>query len=164
MQVKTQKKLSMLHDDSDFGLDLLCSTQFPKISSHSHMATSIETDRLFTFSPANRSNISRCNFMNTSSGIPRFDKRIINWWFKKTAWGREVCSTSIRRWELSNLRMLGRKTAMLSGSLGSSVRTPLHPAKRTWIAEGKKVLAIFLATCQGEEVQRLSSVERLNQC
>ena len=53
---------------------------------------------------------------------------------------------------------------MLSGSLGSSLRTPLHPAKRTWIAEGKKVLAIFLATCQGEEVQRLSSVERLNQC
>ena len=123
-----------------------------------------ETDRLFTFSPANRSNILRCNFMNTSSGIPRFDKRMINWWFKKTAWGREVCSTSIRRWELSNLRMLGRKTAMLSGSLGSSVRTPLHPAKRTWIAEGKKFLAIFLATCQGEEVQRLSSVERLNQC
>lgn len=123
-----------------------------------------ETDRLFTFSPANRSNISRCNFMNTSSGIPRLDKRMINWWFKKTAWGREVCSTSIRRWELSNLRMLGRKTAMLPGSLGSSVRTPLHPAKRTWIAEGKKFLAIFLATCQGEEVQRLSSVERLTQC
>lgn len=102
------------------------------------------------FSPANLSNMARCNFMNTSSGIPRLDNSMISWWFRKTAWGRDVCSTSSRRCGLSNLRMLGRKTALFPERLGSSVKTPLQPANRIWIADGTKSLPIFLATCENE--------------
>lgn len=46
--------------------------------------------------------------------------------------------------------MLGRKTALFPGSAGSSVKTPLQPANRIWIADGTKSIAIFLATCESE--------------
>lgn len=85
--------------------------------------------------------------MKTSSGIPRLDSSIISWWFKKTGWGREVCSTSSRRWGLSNLRMLGRNTAVFPESVGSNARTPLKPANRIWMADGVKSSSIVLATC-----------------
>ena len=100
----------------------------------------------YILSPDSLSSMSFCNLIKTSSGTPWLDRSMMTWWLRKTTWGRDVCNTSSLRWKLSNLNMLLRKMACFPGSLGSSVRTPLQPAKRTWNADGLNGLPIFRTT------------------